>query len=112
MISVYVVCLSGMFNCTSGGRFTIFHAPAIFTFGTTTLGGVQIRPGNVTGHAANLIGSYAGALVAGAFAALAPGRVLPTLAVDDPILLWSVVALIVVIVTAWAAWVMVRFGHR
>jgi uncharacterized membrane protein len=109
VVMMYLVCVSGMVIYTDGA-FTLFHALAIFTFITTTLGVVMIRRGNVGGHIGNMIGSWAGAVVAGSFAAFVPGRYLPTLAVDDPALLWTIVAGVVVAATVWVAIVLTRFG--
>lgn len=109
VVAMYLVCVSGMFIYTIGG-FTIFHALALFTFATTTLGVLAIRRRNVRAHAGNMIGSWAGALVAGGFAAFVPGREIPTLAVSDPAVLWSIVAAVVVLTTAWVAFVLLRLG--
>ncbi len=112
VICMYLVCVSGMFIYTITGGFTVFHALAIFTFGTTTLGVINIRRGNVRGHIGNMVGSYIGALIAGAFAAFVPGRVLPMLAIDDPALLWTGAAAVVVAATAWTIYVLLRFGRQ
>ena len=56
VIAMYLVCVSGMFIYTIGG-FTVFHALAIFTFATTTLGVIAIRRGNVRSHIGNRVGS-------------------------------------------------------
>lgn len=111
VVCMYLVCVSGMFIYTISGGFTIFHALALFTFCTTTLGVVAIRRRWVATHVRMMVGSYIGALVAGAFAALVPSRVLPTLAVEDPILLWSCVAGVVVLATAWVAFVLLVLGR-
>lgn len=99
-IMMYFVCLSGMFIYTLDGGFTLFHFLAIFTFTTTTIGIVAIRRRNVRLHRGMMIGSWAGTVTAGAFAALIPGRRIPTLAVSDPGLLWGVVAAVLVAATA------------
>lgn len=114
VISMYFVCVSGMFIYTISGGFTIFHALAIFTFGTTTLGVVNIRRGNIPGHVGNVIGSWIGAMVAGAFAVFAPGRVIPTLYVDEPSLLWGAIGIVVALATMWVLYVllMLRKGER
>lgn len=103
VVMMYLVCVSGMFIYSINGGFTAFHALAIFTFGTTTLGVVMIRRGNVPAHIGNMVGSWAGAVVAGAFAALVPGRYIPTLAVGSPVLFWSIIAAIVAAATVWVA---------
>lgn len=90
-LMMYFVCVSGMFIYTIGG-FTLFHALAIFTFTTTTIGIIAIRRRNVQLHRGMMIGSWAGTVTAGAFAAFVPGRRIPTLAVEDPALLWAIVA--------------------
>lgn len=112
VVLMYLVCTSGMFIYSLTGSFTLFHALAIWTFISTTLGVIAIRRGNVRRHIGMMVGSYLGALVAGIFAAVVSGREIPQLAVSDPGLLWSLVAGIVVAVTAWAIFVL-RFvsGH-
>ena len=112
VILMYFVCTSGMFIYSLTGSFTLFHALAIWTFMSTTLGVIAIRRGNVRRHIGMMVGSYLGALIAGIFAAAVPGREIPQLAVSDPGLLWSLVAAVIVAVTAWAIFVL-RFvsGH-
>ena len=112
VILMYFVCTSGMFIYSLTGSFTIFHALAIWTFISTTLGVIAIRRGNVRRHIGMMVGSYLGALTAGIFAAVVPGREIPQLAVSDPGLLWSLIAVIIVAVTTWAIFVL-RFvsGH-
>ena len=112
VVCMYLVCVSGMFIYTLSGSFTIFHALAIFTFGTTTLGVINIRRGRVRAHVGNMVGSYIGAVVAGLFAALVPSREIPQLAADSPVVLWSIVAVIVVGATAWVAFVLTHFGRN
>lgn len=111
VVCMYLVCVSGMFIYTLTGGFTVFHALAIFTFGTTTLGVINIRRGRVRAHIGNMVGSYLGAVVAGVFAALVPSREIPQLAVHSPAVLWSAVAAIVVAATAWVIFVLARFGR-
>lgn len=106
VILMYLVCVSGMFIYTLSGSFTIFHALAIFTFGTTTLGVIAIRRGDIRRHIGMMVGSWLGALTAGAFAAIIPGREIPQLAVDDPGLLWGAVAAIVIAGTVWVGYVL------
>ncbi|WP_346037225.1 DUF2306 domain-containing protein [Brevibacterium picturae] len=106
VVLMYLVCVSGMFIYTLSGSFTIFHALAIFTFGTTTVGVIAIRRGNIRRHIGMMIGSWLGALTAGAFAAIIPGREIPQLAVADPGLLWGAVAAIVIAATVWVGYVL------
>lgn len=89
------VCISGMFIYTDGG-FTIFHALAIVNFSCVTIGILAIRRRNVHLHRGMMIGSWLGTTIAGAFAVLIPGRRIPTLAVEDPTLLWSIVAAVII----------------
>lgn len=49
------------------GGFTIHHALAIFTYGTTTLGVLSVRRGHAPGRTGNMVGSWVGAVVAGVF---------------------------------------------
>lgn len=106
VILMYLVCVSGMFIYTLSGSFTIFHALAIFTFGTTTVGVVAIRRGNIHRHIGMMVGSWLGALTAGAFAAIVPGREIPQLAVADPVLLWGAASAIVIAATVWVGYVL------
>ncbi|NYI67432.1 DUF2306 domain-containing protein [Spelaeicoccus albus] len=109
VILMYLVCASGMFIYTLTGSFTVFHALAIFTFGTTTVGVMAIRKGKVRRHIFMMVGSWLGALTAGLFAAIVPGREIPSLAVSDPGLLWTIIAVILVAITGWAVYVL-RFA--
>lgn len=111
VISIWIVCATGMFIYTLTGGFTIFHALAIFTFFTTTLGVIQIRRGRVRSHMMNMIGSWIGALVAGGFAVLVPDREIPKLAVSDPVLLWSLAGAITVATGIWVI-VVLRYVPR
>lgn len=106
VILMYLVCVSGMFIYTLSGGFTVFHALAIFTFGTTTLGVIAIRRGDVRRHIGMMVGSWLGALTAGTFAAIIPSREIPQLAVADPGLLWAGIAVIVVAATVWVGCVL------
>lgn len=110
-VMMYFVCVSGLL-VYEGGGFGIFHALAIFTLITTTLGIRAIIRGNVKAHRANMIGSWAGTVAAGTFAAVVPGRAIPTLAVGDPMLFWSIVAAIILATTLWVAAVLSPAGRR
>lgn len=111
VIAIYLTCVSGMFIYINGG-FTIFHALAIYTFVTTTLGVIAIRRGKKREHVRHMTASWVAALIAGSFAAFVPGRYIPTLAVSDPLLLGSVVAALVAASTLWVAWVLAYFGRK
>lgn len=89
VILMYFVCISGMFIYTLSGSFTVFHALAIFTFATTTIGVISIRLGKVRRHVSMMVGSWLGALAAGTFGAIIPSRDIPRLAVAEPGLLWE-----------------------
>lgn len=106
VILMYLVCVSGMFIYSTNGSFTVFHALAVFTFGTTTLGVLAIRRGNVRRHIGMMVGSWVGALAAGTFAAIIPSREIPQLAVNDPGLLWASIAVVIVAATVWVAYVL------
>lgn len=106
VILMYLVCVSGMFIYTLSGSFTVFHALAIFTFATTTIGVIAIRRGNIRRHIAMMVGSWLGALTAGTFAAIIPSREIPQLAVVDPTLLWGAVAAIIIAATVWVSYVL------
>lgn len=90
--AMVLTCLSS-FGIHPHG-FSWLHGLALFTLGSIALGVVNIRHRNVRGHRANMIGSYAGTLVAFGFAALAPNRLIARIAVDDPAGLLGVTALI------------------
>ncbi|WP_333619985.1 DUF2306 domain-containing protein [Dietzia sp.] len=111
VVSMYFVCVSGMCIYTLTGGFTIFHALAIFTFCTTTFGVYNIRRGRVRAHIGNMVGSYIGSLVAGAYAAIVPERAIPQLAVNNPAVLWTAVGGVVLAATCWVAFVLARFGR-
>lgn len=106
VILMYLVCVSGMFIYTLSGSFTVFHALAIFTFATTTIGVIAIRRGNIRRHIGMMVGSWLGALTAGTFAAIIPSREIPQLAVADPALLWGAVAAIIIAATVWVFYVL------
>ncbi|PCC45270.1 hypothetical protein CIK64_17045 [Brevibacterium aurantiacum] len=106
VILMYFVCISGMFIYTLSGSFTVFHALAIFTFATTTIGVISIRLGKVRRHVSMMVGSWLGALAAGTFAAIIPSRDIPQLAVAEPGLLWGAVALVVIVATLWVGYVL------
>ncbi|PCE13872.1 hypothetical protein AUC47_06590 [Microbacterium sp. SZ1] len=110
-VMMYFVCVSGLF-IYEGGGFTVFHGLAIFTLITTTLGIRAIMRGDVKAHRGNMIGSWAGTVAAGTFAALVPGRAIPTLAVDDPTLFWAIVAAIIAAATLWVLAVLSPQGRR
>lgn len=107
VVLMYLVCVSGMFIYSLTGSFTMFHALAIFTFFTTTLGVIAIRRGIIRLHVGMMVGSWLGALTAGVFAVLIPSRDIPKLAVQDPTLLWSLIAVILACVTAWVIYVLI-----
>ncbi|WP_309132309.1 DUF2306 domain-containing protein [Brevibacterium sp.] len=106
VVLMYLVCVSGMFIYSLTGGFTIFHALAIFTFGTTTIGVMAIRRGDVRRHIGMMVGSWVGAVFAGAFAALVPGRDIPMLAVNDPATLWTIVGGTIIAISGWVVWVL------
>ncbi|GGA55451.1 hypothetical protein GCM10011490_01650 [Pseudoclavibacter endophyticus] len=111
VLAMYVTCVSGMFIYSLTGGFTAFHALAIFTFLTTTLGVVNIRRGHRRAHVGNMVGGWLGALVAGGFAAFVPARDIPMWAIGTPFLFWSIVAGIVVGATAWV-WFVLAYAGR
>lgn len=106
VIAMYLTCVSGMFIYSINGSFTVFHALAIFTFGTTTLGVLAIRRGNVRRHVGNMVGSWAGACGAGVFAVVIPQRAIPQVAVHHPALFWGMLVGIVLACTAWVTYVL------
>lgn len=80
---MYATCVSGLFILENG--ITLFHALAVFTICTVTLGILRIRKGDTAGHAGNMIGSYIGLLVAFGFAALIPDRLIWQTATTHPV---------------------------
>lgn len=115
VVAMYLLCTSGMFIHSLTGGFTVFHALALFTFVTTTLGVVLIPRGNVRAHVGNMVGGWLGAIGAGTAAAFVPGREIPTWMAGSPEIFWPSVLGIVLAVTAWTAWVLTHVpeeSHR
>lgn len=106
VVLMYFVCVSGMFIYSITGGFTFFHALAIFTFFTTTLGVIMIRRGHVRTHAFNMIGSWLGAVTAGLFAVIIPTREIPRLVVAEPLVFWTILMGVIVAATLWVAYVL------
>lgn len=79
---MYATCVSGLFIYDHGVSF--FHVLAVFTLCTVSLGVWRIRRGDRRGHAGSMIGSYAGTLIAFAFAALLPDRFIQQTATTHP----------------------------
>lgn len=98
---MYATCLSGLFITENG--ITLFHALALFTIGTVTLALWRIRRGDPFGHAANMIGSYIGLLIAFGFAALLPARLIQQTATDTPL---GLAVYAVALVGALGGWVL------
>lgn len=106
VVLMYLVCVSGMFIYSLTGAFTVFHALAIYTFATTTLGVIAIRRGRLRTHVFLMVGSWIGALIAGTFAVVIPGREIPRLAVGDPVLFWTILASVIIAATVWVVCVL------
>ncbi|GAA4515724.1 DUF2306 domain-containing protein [Brevibacterium yomogidense] len=83
IVLMYATSVSGLFIVENG--ITLFHALAVFTICTVTLGLLRIRKGDTTGHAGNMIGSYIGLLIAFGFAALLPERLIWQTATTHPL---------------------------
>lgn len=99
---MYTTCLSGLFITENG--ITLFHALALFTIGTVTLALWRIRRGDPVGHAANMIGSYIGLLIAFGFAALLPERLIRQTAAAD---LLGLSLYVLALLTALGGWVII-----
>lgn len=78
-----VTCLSS-FAIFRGG-FSWLHGLSVFTLFSVGAGIVAAARGNVPAHRYNMTGSYVGTVVAFAFAAFMPGRLIPRLALSDPL---------------------------
>ena len=96
---IYSTCLSGLFILEDG--ITLFHALAVFTIGTVTLALWHIRRGDPVGHAANMIGSYLGLLIAFGFAALLPARLIQRTAAADPVGLAIYAVALIAVLVGW-----------
>lgn len=83
IVLMYATSVSGLFIVENG--ITLFHALAVFTICTVTLGVLRIRKGDTAGHAGNMIGSYTGLLVAFGFAAFVPERLIWQTAATHPL---------------------------
>lgn len=92
LVAMAVTCLSAFAIHPHG--FNWLHGLAAFTLLTVGLAVVHIRRGNISGHRGNMIGAYVGTLIAFGFAALAPGRLISRVAVDNPAGLLGATALI------------------
>ena len=106
VVLMYFVCISGMFIYSLTGGFTVFHALAVFTFATTTLGVIAVRRGNTRRHVSMMVGSWLGALTAGLFAVIVPGRDIPRFIDSDQALFWLLVAGIITAATVWVVYVL------
>lgn len=80
--AMYYACASS-FWILSEGHFTWLHGLSGFTIVTVTLGLVAAVRGHTGSHRGNMIGSYAGIVVAFVFAVGAPGRAIPRLLAQD-----------------------------
>ncbi|SMY12459.1 DUF2306 domain-containing protein [Brevibacterium jeotgali] len=98
---IWTTCLSGLFIVENG--ITVFHALAVFTIGTVTLALWRIRRGDPVGHAAHMIGSYLGLLIAFGFAALLPARLIQRTAASDPVGLAIYALVLIAALGAWMA---------
>lgn len=104
LIAMYATCVSSFFFGLEDG-FTWLHGLSVFTFCSVSAGVVFIRLGNVRAHQANMVGSYAGTLVAFVFAALVPDRLIATtLTGDNP---WPLIAAVTTVAAIAAVWVVV-----
>lgn len=83
------------------GHFTWLHGLSTFTLITVALGIVSAVRGNIRAHRGNMIGSYAGTLIAFGFAVAAPGRRLPALISAEPATVVFAAVLILATVAAF-----------
>lgn len=106
---MYVTCGSSFFFGLENG-FTFLHGLSVFTAVSVTIGVWCIVRGNRQGHAANMAGSYIGTLIAFAFAALVPARLIWTTATTDPAALVLFIAALLTVAAVWIAILRTRIG--
>lgn len=91
--AMYYVCVSSFWIVTEG-HFTWLHGLSAFTLVTVT-SDWSAPSAAISGHLANMVGSYAGIAVAFVFAVAVPGRAIPRLLADDASTAVYVAALVV-----------------
>lgn len=74
--------------------FSWLHGLSVFTLVSVSAGVAAIRRGDVAAHRANMAGCYLGTLIAFGFASLAPNRLIARMAVEEPVTLLGVVAVV------------------
>jgi uncharacterized membrane protein len=98
VVAMYVMLVSSAFiRQLSPGHFSVFHALAIFTFGTLTIGLVAAVRGDIPRHRGYLRGSYVGVVGAFVGAVAVPQRDIPQLMVHRPVVFAGAVIGLVVL---------------
>jgi len=92
--------------------FSWLHGLAIWTLVCLVIAIVAIRRGVVPTHRGFMVGSYLGTAIAFAFATLAPGRAIPQLLREDPVVALVTLAGVIVLVAVGSALVIRRSGPR
>jgi uncharacterized membrane protein len=83
--ATYVMLVSSAFvRQLSPGHFSVFHALAVLTFGTLTLGVVAAVRGDIARHRSYMRGTYLGVVGAFVGAVAVPQRDIPQLVVHRP----------------------------
>lgn len=82
--AILTVCISSFWITPDG--FTWLHGLSIWTLVCMVAAILGIRAGNVRVHRGFMIGSYLGTLIAFAFAALVPARLIPQLLRSEPLI--------------------------
>lgn len=103
--AMLVVCLSSFFIVPDGVSW--LHALSTWTLVCIVIAIVAVRRGAVVAHRRFMIGSYLGTLIAFAFAALVPTRLIPQLLRNEPL-----VVIMTVMVVAATVVVAVRLATR
>ncbi len=100
--TMLVTCVSS-FGLRQGPGFSWLHGLSLFTLLTVTLGVLAARRRATAVHRRHMIGSYLGLVTAFGFAALVPGRTIPTMAADQPATLLAGAAAVALVVATLAA---------
>ena len=82
-LMLYVSVTSFWIREIRHGQFSLLHILSIVTIVAVILGIVDARRGNLRGHVGNMLGSWIGLCIAGAFALAVPDRDIPQFVLAD-----------------------------